>query len=336
MRILIIKLAAIGDVIMASSMIPALRSRHPAAHITWLVGSLASPLVAALPGVDEVISIDEKALLRGSLFQRVRTVVGVWGRLRGRRFDLIVTAHPDRRFGLLTLGVRGRQRRALWARPMGGFVPGRHHSHEYVRLVSDRDGPEMLSGEVPVFTPPLPAALAQRLETSAKLVLLAPGGASNTMRDSPMRRWPVTCYRALAEKLIEAGHRVVLIGAPSDIWVREHFQGIDTVDLLGETGLVDLVAVMRRAALVVSHDSMSAHMPRLAGVPVVALFGPTDPGWFAYPDARSRVLWGGAGRPCRPCYDGKEFTPCEEVMCMKSLSVDIVMAAVNDVLASNG
>ena len=65
-RYLIVKLAALGDVVMASTLVGAIRARDAEAHITWLCGSGVAPLVGLFDGVDEVVEVNELALLRGS------------------------------------------------------------------------------------------------------------------------------------------------------------------------------------------------------------------------------------------------------------------------------
>lgn len=60
-QILIVKLAAVGDVVMASTMLPALRQRWPKARITWLCGKGVAPLVALFEGVDEVLTVAKNA-----------------------------------------------------------------------------------------------------------------------------------------------------------------------------------------------------------------------------------------------------------------------------------
>src|SRR5580692_901611 len=86
---LIVKLAAIGDVAMALPMVSALRAQHPGCRIAWLCGSSASPLLACVAAVDELIVADERALLAGSRRERIGAMLAVWRRLAGRRFDLV-------------------------------------------------------------------------------------------------------------------------------------------------------------------------------------------------------------------------------------------------------
>ncbi len=125
----------------------------------------------------------------------------------------------------------------------------------------------------------------------------------------------------------------MLVGDAGDAWVRSAFAPGEVIDLVGRTDLPQLVAVFRRCAAVVAHDSGPMHLARLAGAPVVALLGPTPPSMFFRPDQHVLVLWPGAVLPCAPCYDGLDFAPCADNRCMQMIDVDAVMARVQAVLA---
>lgn len=349
MNILFVKIAAIGDIIMASGIIGALRSRYPDARITWVTGDIGAPIVQALPGIDEVVAIDERALLTGSALTKLRALATIWRRLAGRSFDKCYVAHSDPRYRLIALTVRAAERHHIAAQ-RGGFIGGRRHSDEYIRFVLGEESRGSHEDFMPLLRPDLPPAIAAAWPDDRRLILLAPGGARNTMRDNPIRRWPIQSYRDLAGRLRQQGHAVALIGGPGDLWVADSFQGIDVWNLLGKTSLVELMAVMARADVVVSHDSMAAHMPRLVRTPIVALFGPVNPMErvsgrvhecgadqtmpMIPPGPDNKLLWGGLGRACRPCYDGKDFAACRTFDCMQDISVEHVLHAIDQVLVA--
>ena len=91
-RILIIRLAAIGDVVMASSLARRLRDDKPDAQITWLCGQTVAPLVERFADVDEVIAIDDRRLLAGGSIDRFQVLLPLWRQLRAARFDTGVLA----------------------------------------------------------------------------------------------------------------------------------------------------------------------------------------------------------------------------------------------------
>ena len=212
------------------------------------------------------------------------------------------------------------------------LIPGRHHTFEYLRLISGRDGPEE-GGSVsqPSLRLPAPTDLVSRA-AGTPLVVLAPGGAQNVMRTDALRRWPLEYYAALAQKLIARKMKVAIVGAQSDSYVRQAFLNIDVVDLIGRTSLPGLVSVIAGADMVVSHDSSAGHMACLTDTSLIGLFGPTMMGEKLFPRENALGFWGGEHLACRPCYDGKDYYPCPSNLCMQDISVAKVADMVSEVL----
>jgi len=326
--VLIVKLAAIGDVVMALPMITALRAQDAATHITWLCGATAAPLLARVDGIDELVAVDDVAVLTGGRAAKAQAVMTGWSALAGRRFDLVLTAHSDPRYRMLAARVRARERRWLGERgPRPRLVAGRHHGDEYVRLVTEVDDRGAVRYPPPRLSAELDPEVARRIGPGRPLVALAPGGARNPARDNPLRRWPVERYVALA-KLLAGRHSVALTGAADDAWIRPAFAGTDVIDLVGITSLPGLAALYARCAAVVTHDSGPLHVARLVDAPVVALFGPTLPASVMRETPRATALWPGASLPCAPCYDGREFAACESNRCLQLITPEAVVAAI--------
>lgn len=336
MKLLFVKLGAIGDAAMALSILPAIEATYPGARLSWICGRGIEPLLRLFPQIHELIVVNDRALLGGSRWAALHELLAVQRRLLGRRFDLVLHGNADWRYHLLTATLWSTESRT-WSRKAGRPwpIPGRYHGDEYARLVTGGTEGETRSWVPPALAPGLSASLRAELGEGGRLIALTPGGAKNTLADDFRRRWPVENYALLAKELVAKGHRVMLTGAASDAWVLPVFAGIPHVNLIGQTSLVDLLALYAAAAVVVSHDTSSVHLSRLVGTPVVALFGPTIP-TEKIPDwARGRVLWGGAYLACRPCYDGRHYGQCGQNECMRSISVGAVLGALQE-LESNG
>jgi heptosyltransferase-2 len=332
MRVLIVKIGAVGDVVMALPMLPAARSAG-ASRITWLCGQNIAPLLRLIDDVDEVITVDERALFRGGRLGQIRQVAKLWLGLLRRSFDLVIIAHPDVRYRVLTWPLVGVKRTILGSTGRKALIRGRHHSGEYARLVTGAEGPDVPPANLPVVRPELPDHLAAVLSSTAHgNVALAPGGARNILRENALRRWPLKSYVELAAMLVKFGANVIVTGDPNDAWVMDAFHGLPVQDLIGKTGLVELVAVYAACDAVVTHDSGPLHLAQLTRTPLVALFGPTNPREFILHPSDGHVFWGGAALSCRPCYDGRDFAACRNNLCLQEISVDSVYAAVVDVL----
>lgn len=324
MRILFVKLGAIGDALMARGLPAEAKRRYPAARFTWLAGRSVAPLVRLFPGVDELLEADDAALLAGPPAARARALLQALALTAGRRYDLVLTGHADRRYRLLAALSWAGRRRAFGP----GFPrPGRYHGHEYLRLLEGRELPGGAPAFSPLAAPPLGAELDAELAAAGPGLLLFPGGARNLLRDDALRRWPLEHYARLGRLALERGLRVWLGGSASDAWVRPAFAGLPHLDLIGRLSLPQSLALCARASAVVAHDSGPLHLAQAAGARALGLFGPTAPSEKLDPASRASALWGGAGLACRPCYDGRAYPACPANACLASLSPEAALAA---------
>lgn len=325
-KILIVKINAIGDVVMALPMVTYLRIANPHVHITWLCGSAPSPLLEAVGVIDEVIQVNEQELFSNDLSTKIWSVMRIWKILAFRFFDQIFIGNLDPRYRLLTLFTHAREKKSL------SLIPGRYHGDEYVRMASGIEGPLRCKAALPDWNYPLAENLTQLLRNDQKFIALAPGGAKNSLADNPTRRWPIEHYVALAEALLEKGYSVILTGSKTDEWILPHFSKLQVLNLVGQADLVNLVSLYQKCALLVTHDSGPLHLGKLAQIPMIALFGPTIPSEKVEADPKIKVLWGGENLTCRPCYDGKNFPPCGNNLCMKGISPEEVLAYAQELL----
>ncbi len=325
MKVLIVKIGAVGDTAMSLSMLPAIDRLAPGSHVTWVCGRIVAPLVRSVNRVDEIIEIDDRKLLKGGWLGALLVLVPVWAKLLGRRFDLIITGHADFRYRLLSLTAWGTNRRGFGKGGDGRRpLPGNYHAEEYARLVSATGASSDYTPGIPPIRVPLPQAFSDQLDRNKKIVALAPGGAKNILRDDALRRWPLENYALLAGKLLKEGVQVLVTGSAEDAWVRESFQGLPVVDWVGQTSLIELVALYGQCDLVITHDSGPMHLAIASGAKVLALFGPTTPSEKVPVNERVHVIWGGEHLACRPCYDGRNYADCSDNQCLKSISVEKV------------
>jgi heptosyltransferase-2 len=175
-------------------------------------------------------------------------------------------------------------------------------------------------------------------DSDIEVIAIAPGSVWGT------KRWPVDSFARLVQKLLanRSKSKIVLIGSPgekdqaSEIMNFNHsFKG-RIVDLVGQTNLSDLRRIIPRAKLLVANDSSPIHFASAFSVATVAVFGATIPAMGFGPMAPySQTL--GVSLDCRPCSDhGPRECPLGHFKCMKTLSVDSVFQACNDILAATG
>jgi ADP-heptose:LPS heptosyltransferase len=163
----------------------------------------------------------------------------------------------------------------------------------------------LLPGEPPATLAALPsiaAALARAEDATAAEAALARLGvpprrivALHPGSGGAAKRWPAAAYAAIARRLLAAGHAPLLLAGPADeaaISAMRAALGADAarVPVARDLPLPALLGVLRRAAAYLGNDSGVSHLAGLAGVPALALFGPTDPAIWAPVGPRVRVI----------------------------------------------
>jgi heptosyltransferase-2 len=328
-RALILKLGALGDVVMA---IPAARALYDrGTSIDWVTGKAAAPILRLYPWIN-VIEVDERALLWGSWSERVRAVVALWRKIPAGRYDLCANLYYDSRYKVLTAPVRARRKLRLSHTDRAfALLPGRHHTDELARILlalPDDVTPRQLSPVRPASLPenPLPRAGGKRR------VVLAPAGARNLLRDDALRRWPIENYVLLAKALLARGHDVVLSGGPDDAWASPHFAKLPIHDMMGKLALPETIALFEASDLVCTHDTGPLHLAGITTCALVGIFGPVDPHGRLPQRANTVALWGGEGFACRPCYVGSTYADCTDNLCMQQITPAMVLKEIETLL----
>ena len=330
-KALIVKFGQIGDVIMA---IPAARALYEQGFaIEWVCGHAVYPLLECYSWIRPIL-VDDRAILRGSLVARARAILALWGKVAFRRYDLCATLYYDRRFWILALPVRaGRKLMLSHTDRKRMLIPGRHHTDEFVRVLlgledscNDRSTKPVRPDQMVLS--PLPAKVAPRR------IVLVPGGTSNVLGEQVLRRWPVENYFAVARELLLRGWEVIVLGGPEDGWVKPYFQSLDVTYCIATLSLPEVVAVCDASDAIITHDTGPLHLAGLSTACLIGLFGPTHPATRVPRRPLTVSLWGGEGFACRPCYDGRNFAPCKVNGCMREMTPQMIVGALDRVLAN--
>jgi len=338
-RCLVIQTAYLGDVVLA---VPLLMVLRDSPRVSWS-GALLSPpgpeLVLGQGLVDEVITYDKRGVDSGA-----RGLLRVVREVRSLRPDVALIPHRSFRSALLA-ALAGVPRRIGFDVSGGRVllterVSYRTDRHEVERVaeLAAVAGVELPDGRLPLaLRPPVgtesraAAALVERgVPRDAGLIVVAPGSRWAT------KRWPPGEFARAADELAgETAATVVLVGSDADRAVCASVQELmhaDAVDLSEGLPLGQLIALVKRAQLVLSNDSAVAHVAAATETPVVAVFGPTVPaqGYAPYTD-RARIVE--AEFECRPCGShGSDRCPRGDFVCMESLDASSVVAAALELL----
>jgi len=336
LKILIVKIGAIGDVVMALPILPWIKKQYPSAKIYWIAGEIVKDLIQETMLVDEIISVNEKKLLTGSVLERCSEVWKVWRQIGFINFDLTAYYYYSAAYKILVLPTfskknvgfsREKQKRSI-------PIPGRHHTFEYISVLSDQTGAHAIPFEYPEFSVFTPEHLTIRKEfTDKKCIIISCGGAKNILREDDLRRWPIDRYVALTKLLLAEGFEVFLSGSDSDLWISEYFSDLPVHNFIAKLDLLSFISFLKIGDLFITHDSGPLHLADLAGIPSIALFGPTPPFSFKSLLPASSFIWGGENLTCRPCYDGKSYANCNRAICMETITVNEVFEMVKKKLS---
>ncbi len=355
MKILVVKLADIGDLLTAVPALKALRAGLPEAGITLLAPPHSAPVLEGSPWVDRIITFEKHRFdsPRGLLSPGNWVELGrlAW-QLRRCRFDWVVLMHHlitgwgVLKFALLSLAAAPRRLGLDDGR--GWFLthrlpdPGYGGLHEvecWLRLVGVLGiSPVDRRIEVPIGDLDRVWARQALADLGAHPpVAVAPG----TGAFSPARRWPPDRFAAAATRLADRfGIGVVLVGGPdnraeAEVF-RAHYRG-PLVDLVGRTTIRQAAAVLAGCKLFLGNDGGLMHLAAAVGTPVVAVFGPSNHrAWGPWRPDRpelARVVRTWLTLPCQPClYVGNELGRrwgCDSLACLQTIQVEDLLAVVD-------
>jgi ADP-heptose:LPS heptosyltransferase len=265
-RILVLKLGALGNVILSLGPLAAIRRHHSTDHISLLTTRPWAPWLAASPYFDQVL-IDERPHWWD---------LGGWARLRRQ----LITGHFDRVYDLQTSSrssryfhLFSRHARPEWSGIALGCShpdrdPDRNHLHDI-----DRQFAQLRAAGV-TETPPADlswtGADLARFALPARFALLVPGSSAHR----PIKRWPARRYANLAGALLTRGITPVILGTGDEsVLAREICAAMPhAIDLTNRTDLPELASLARAASLAVGNDTGPMHLIAAAGCPSVVLF----------------------------------------------------------------
>lgn len=342
-KILVMEYWNLGDIVMLSPFLRSLRIHFPSASISLLTSPKAAPLLEHQGLVDRVITVRVPWAQHYSRWRKYNPFSRLWLELlrtlrllHNQQFDLAFTVRADIRDNLI-LWLSNTRRRVGYGFGGGAFLltdnvtPDLEHPHLSVRWLS------LLKhlGDFAVVQQPS-LQVTKEEDQHAEQYLAALGirdgdfliGIHPGARNS-MRQWGDANFAALVQRL-KARFPVKVL------WFQDPNQQTENLDrsqvLPLALPLRQFMGVLKHCQLLICNDSGPMHIATALGVPVVAIFGPTEPAWFGPLGPNNRVVIQ-PGFWCRPCFDYCRF---EEPYCMRVITVNSVYTAAEDALMQNG
>ncbi len=329
LRILVVQTAYLGDIILTTPLISALKQIFPFSHLAFLTTPIGKEALQGLEEIDEIMLYDKRGKEKG--FKNLRKKIR---EIKEKNFNLAISPHRSFRTSfLLALSkipvLVGFEEASL------SFVyhfrlPRKKELHEVERNL------ELIKpiGELPEDFQPrikLPGLRDFSLDKfgikkDSLLVGIAPGSAWAG------KRWLSEYYAQLSDLLSrELGAKVVLIGNDSDQKLGEEIESLaqnSLINLAGKTSIKELFGIISQLDLLVSNDSAPVHIASGYSVPVVVIYGPTVPAFGFTPYQTPHKIIEKA-LECRPCHHhGPRACPEGHFRCMKEISPQEVFEAV--------
>jgi len=326
-NILVVKLRYLGDVLLATPTLRALKLAYPAARLSVLVNRGTEAMVAGNPNIDEILLLD-----RGSLIAQWRFLSD----LRRQRFDMVIDLTDADRSAFLTWVTRAPHR-------IGFNAEQRWRGRCYTAVVRSASSDHRVERDLAALKPLgifegdrtprlwLAPQDEQRAEQLLKrlgirgnmpIAVLQPGARYW------FKAWPAERFAELADRIsAEHGCQVLIGGSLQEDELALRIRRVAKSHPISMAGLSDMrtfAAVLKRSALFVGNDSGAMHVAAAMGTPLVALFGPSNPAEWGPRGERTEVIY--KGLDCRVCF----HPTCErgEQNCMKLISIDDVMSAI--------
>jgi heptosyltransferase-3 len=335
--VLVVRLRSIGDTVLATPSLFALRRFLPNARIDILLEDWVAPVLSGLDSIDRVIEIE-----RGSTASRA----GAVGRLRAARYDVAYNLHGGTTATLLT--------RASGARYRVGYADyqyGRLHNHVAPpsselwgrRKTHSVEQQLALLGWTGVPVTDRPRTRLAITETASRMIesklqasnvegrfaLIHPAAAFET------KRWAADKFARVADYLADRGLAVVAITAPKESRIVEDMLNGSNTRIVSFThlSLPEVTALAARSSLFVGNDSGIAHIAAAAGAPSVVIFGSSNIAhWSPWATGPAEIVR--EELPCQPCpgYSCAEF---DEPECILRVPVERVTAAIDRVMTQS-
>ena len=335
MKILFIKLSAIGDVVQTLPALEAIKNIYPDSAIDWVVEEAAADILRDHPLINRLLISRRKTWLRmmrkpSTFLRGFREAIGFFRELRSAHYDiaidfqglfksgvLIGLAHAERKIGF----DRTRELSYLFLNEK--LPPYNIEKHALERYL---DVARYLGAHDP--SPHCSLPIAAEMEKIGTLTAELKRGREGIITINPVGRWKSKLWEegkfaGLADRLVRERNSVVIFtGSVDDAATVERIRSQmqqQAVNWAGRTTLKELAALAALSDLFITTDTGPMHLAAASGARVVALFGPTAP-WRTGPYGPGHIVIR-TGIECSPCFQ----RDCEDARCMGEITVEEVM-----------
>ena len=328
--ILVVEMWHLGDVVLTTPLLQALRAAYPEARISILGKPHAEVLLRGTGLADDFIAFDFPWTAFTGKYRLTRyhplRILSLVRRLRAAKFDLVIDARMDLRSNIVTF-LSGARRRVGYDYGGGSYLltdavpanPEKNHKVEDWLALLEPLGIARASWSPRLSVTAEERTVAARFLEQAGIDRARPVVGLHPGANQPVRKWPLERFDAVAEAALSAGAQVVLFTEPGGYGEQISARpGVTRV----EKPLREFLAILEQCDLLVCNDSGPMHIAAALGVGVVAVFGPQRPEWYG-PWGEGHRLVLEQEMECRPCFDNCMFA---EPFCITRIGPERVVA----------
>jgi len=337
-KILVTFLMHLGDLVLTTPFIHALRKAAPDAHITYLVDEKLKDVVLHNPNLDEVITIDKLG--------RDNSIIALAScarKLSEMKFDVVINLHPNERCSFICALTKTKWRvgtchtvfRPLWDIYVQ-LDRTIHAADMYLDVLHELGIKEIQHNGLEVFVNETDSASADDFWRAQGVLPEEKVVGFNIGSAIPTKRWAPERFAQVADSMAEKGYKIVFFGGTMD----EEFVNEAVVNMnhsaivaTGAFSIGVLAAALRRCDLLITNDSGPMHIAISQNVPVVALYGPSLIKLYG-PYTKNAIVVT-AVPPCLGCASGMKHK-CDDMQCMTRLTVEQVIEAAEKMLSTGG
>lgn len=330
--VLIWRFSSVGDIVLTAPAVTSLAQAWPNTRIIYATKAAFAPLLEAHPDIDNLVPCQPDWS-----FRQLRHTLLEQGA------DAICDLHGKARGFVLRYSL-GAKRKSVWSKRSldqslsmrlghGRYMARQHIAARYHKAIEALVGCPLPKSPLRYYV-----GASDEQDAAALLDAYAPPTHGPRIGISPgamwaTKRWPLSRFIHLAQRLVAAGMQVLLTGSPSE--TRQAAEVVAQVpgahDLTGQLSLGMLGGVIGACDVFIANDSGPMHIARALGVPTLAFFGSTDPHQFD--GCGHRLVW--SARNCAPCsFHGYAQCPRGHLGCLTDISVGHALAQVQALLGT--
>ncbi|MFH0855945.1 MAG: lipopolysaccharide heptosyltransferase II [Candidatus Omnitrophota bacterium] len=333
-KLLIIKLSSLGDVILSTPGLRAIREKFPRHKISFMVAEASKDALLRCPYIDELLVVDLKNRDKG-----VKGLLNIASSLRKKNFDFVIDLQNNKVSHLLSFLSLSPERYGYDNKKFGFLLNHRikdgkpvmdpvTHQFRLLKML----GIDLRDNRLELWPSKedeeyIESFLGKEwLSVDQKIIGINIGASKRWLT----KCWPKERIAKLCDELGLKNMRVVVTGTEEDVAeaniLASMVKNSKIINACAKTSVNQLAALIKRCAVYISADSSPLHVASAVNTPVIAFFGPTDPARHM-PPAREAVIIR-RQLSCSPCYKPK----CRHNKCMTAITVEEVLEAIGKLL----